>query len=237
MRLYKKIAQQLQERILNGDYPQGSVLPPERELAKQLGVSRSSVREAVIALEVEGWVEVKIGSGIYIRSRPYPTAHSSAIKPIDPELAPYLSPSEEIPPFSLLSARRYLEPEIAALAAENHTPEMLSAIQQAYMMNVQDNFAGSTTHAGDRLFHIRIAEASGNDAYAEIMRHLLGHSYGEMFSALQRYYTPEDMPLRSQVEHLTILAALQQRKAEAAREAMQAHLDSVIAMFMQRKYK
>src|SRR3989442_3066300 len=65
-RLYRQIADQIRGLIKNGEFPAGSRLPPERDLARQLGVSRPSVREALIALEVEGMVEVRIGSGIYV---------------------------------------------------------------------------------------------------------------------------------------------------------------------------
>ena len=68
-RLYRQIAGQLRTLISQGELAVGSRLPAERDLAKQLGVSRPSVREALIALEVEGWVEVRTGSGIYVLDR------------------------------------------------------------------------------------------------------------------------------------------------------------------------
>src|SRR5512134_693627 len=68
-RLYRQIADQIRTLITSGEYATGSRLPPERDLARQLGVSRPSVREALIALEVEGLVEVRIGSGIYVQSQ------------------------------------------------------------------------------------------------------------------------------------------------------------------------
>src|SRR6266478_5096913 len=67
-RLYRQIADQIRTLIASGEFPAGARLPPERDLAKQLGVSRPSVREALIALEVEGRVEVRIGSGIYVQA-------------------------------------------------------------------------------------------------------------------------------------------------------------------------
>ena len=68
-RLYRQIAEQLRALIGKGEFAVGTRLPAERDLAKQLGVSRPSVREALIALEVEGWVEVRIGSGVYVQNR------------------------------------------------------------------------------------------------------------------------------------------------------------------------
>jgi len=68
-RLYRQIAEQLRTLIGKGEFAPGARLPAERDLAKQLGVSRPSVREALIALEVEGWVEVRTGSGVYVQDR------------------------------------------------------------------------------------------------------------------------------------------------------------------------
>ena len=77
-RLYRQIAGQLRALISQGELAVGSRLPAERDLAKQLGVSRPSVREALIALEVEGWVEVRTGSGVYVLDRSSQASHSSA---------------------------------------------------------------------------------------------------------------------------------------------------------------
>jgi GntR family transcriptional repressor for pyruvate dehydrogenase complex len=235
-RLYLQIAEQLRAAIEAGEYPPGSHLPPERELSKLLGVSRTSVREALIALEIGGRVRVRVGSGVEVLA-PAELAAVEAAEPwqTDPELAAELDLGQdlerEVPPFALLEARRLVEPEAAALAAINASDEQLAGIAEAYERNVRDNLEGSRTHPGDRLFHIRIAEASGNPAYALLLRHLLGHRYGTLFQRLQALYTPADMPRRSETEHRVLLEALMQRDAEAARQAMAAHLDAVIAIF------
>lgn len=236
-RLYHRIAEQLAGHIDAGEFPPGTLLPPERELAKQLGVSRSSVREALIALEVLGRVEVRVGHGVVV-CEPGPDAVAAVtsdthVEPwtLDDALGIELDLDREIPPFALLEARRLIEPETAALAATNATPEQLEGIGEAYRQNVDDNRAGSREHPGDRLFHIRIADASTNPAYALLIRYLLGHRYGPMFQRLQTLYTSADMPHRSQDEHRAILDALHARDASAARRAMRRHLDSVIAIF------
>ncbi|MFL6716655.1 MAG: FadR/GntR family transcriptional regulator, partial [Burkholderiaceae bacterium] len=69
-RLYRQISNQLRELIVGGEFPLGSRLPSERDLSVQLGVSRPSLREALIALEVEGYIEVRMGSGIYVCEPP-----------------------------------------------------------------------------------------------------------------------------------------------------------------------
>src|SRR2546427_8312532 len=107
-RLYRQIADQIRTLIRSGEFPPGSRLPPERDLAKQLGVSRPSVREALIALEVEGLVEVRIGSGIYVQ-------RSAAARNGDEASAVHA----EAGPFELLRARQVIESECAALAAKS----------------------------------------------------------------------------------------------------------------------
>jgi DNA-binding FadR family transcriptional regulator len=239
-RLYQQIADQLRAMIGSGEYPPGSYLPTERELSKQFGVSRTSVREALIALEVLGLVKVRVGDGVTVQApaaaidgdrHVVDQAVRRAPWPIDSELALAADFDAEVPPFSLLQARRLIEPEAAALAAVNASDAELAGIEAAYQRNIADNREGSTTHPGDRLLHIRIADASGNAAYALLIRHLLGHQYGAMFQRLQQLYTSKDMPHRSELEHATIVAALRERDPKTARRAMRTHLDSVIRIF------
>ena len=104
-RLYQQIAEQLRTLITAGEFTPGSRLPAERDLAKQLGVSRPSVREALIALEVEGWVEVRTGPGVYVQDRSNTAARGNPIA------------LNEWGPLELIRARRVLEGEIASLAA------------------------------------------------------------------------------------------------------------------------
>src|SRR5690349_3269825 len=84
-RLYRQIADQIAALIERGEYRPGQRLPPERDLAKQLGVSRPSVREALIALEVEGYVEVRIGSGVYVVDR----TDKDAVAPLPADSGPF----------------------------------------------------------------------------------------------------------------------------------------------------
>ncbi|KIP14630.1 GntR family transcriptional regulator [Burkholderia ubonensis] len=238
-RLYQQIADRLSSMIASGDFPPGSYLPPERELAEQFGVSRTSVREALIALEVSGLVSVRVGDGVKVRhpeAAALPPERSSqpgalAVVEIDPELGIALDLDTEIPPFALLQARRLIEPEAAALAATHGSDAQIAGIHEAFLRNEEDNRSGSRTHPGDRLFHIRIAEASDNPAYALMIKQLLAHKYDPMFQRLQSLYMPSDMPHRSEREHRAILDAIRARDADAARRAMAEHLDSVIRIF------
>ncbi|MBZ5795586.1 FadR family transcriptional regulator [Burkholderia contaminans] len=239
-RLYQQIADKLSAMIESGDFPPGSYLPPERELAERFGVSRTSVREALIALEVSGLVSVRVGDGVKVRhpetaAAPEPERETKAtpftVIEIDPELGIALDLDTEIPPFALLQARRLIEPEAAALAAKHGSDEQIEGIHAAFLRNQEDNRSGSLTHPGDRLFHIRIAEASDNAAYALMIKQLLAHKYDLMFQRLQSLYMPNDMPHRSELEHRAILDAIRARDPEAARRAMAEHLDEVIRIF------
>ena len=239
-RLYRQIADQIAALIERGEYAVGSRLPPERDLAKQLGVSRPSVREALIALEVNGLVSVRVGDGVKVRqpeaaAAPAPridtTVAPFSIVEIDPELGIALDLDTEIPPFALLQARRLIEPEAASLAAKHGSDAQIEGIHEAFLRNQDDNRSGSLTHPGDRLFHIRIAEASDNPAYALMIKQLLAHKYDLMFQRLQSLYMPNDMPHRSEREHRAILDAIRARDPEAARRAMAEHLDEVIEIF------
>ncbi|MBC7604348.1 MAG: FadR family transcriptional regulator, partial [Ramlibacter sp.] len=110
-RLYRQIAVQLRALMTSGEFRPGARLPAERDLAKQLGVSRPSVREALIALEVEGWVEVRTGSGVYVLDRSDNGKGSAKAK------GRKVVPATEWGPLELIRARRVIEGEIAALAA------------------------------------------------------------------------------------------------------------------------
>ncbi|WP_250547678.1 FadR/GntR family transcriptional regulator, partial [Serratia marcescens] len=119
-RIYRQIADQLKRLIENNEFPPGSRLPSERDLAQQLQVSRASVREALIALEVIGLVDVKVGNGVIVRSQT-PLAPSqepvmaqagrNQWAEIDDELNIELDFNAELPPFSLLQTRLLIEPE------------------------------------------------------------------------------------------------------------------------------
>ena len=232
-RIYQNIFNKIQDDIKAGVYKIGSKLPPERDLALQLGVSRTSVREAMIALEVNGIVEVKLGSGVYVINDHQDSANSQTgfNTTVHPLLMPYLQEDAVITPFEILESRLLIEPYLAECAANNRTDKQLEDIKEAFLMNIRDNLEHSTEHIGDRLFHIRIAESSQNDACAFFLTFLLSKHYTEFFSRMRSLYTPEDMPLRSQLEHQEIMTAIQNKDAQSAHNAMKKHLQNVIHIF------
>ena len=171
-RLYRQIADQIRTLIRSGEFPAGARLPPERDLAKQLGVSRPSVREALIALEVEGLVEVRIGSGIYVQARDGPAARSAAERP-------RTATARRRPgPFELLRARYVIEGEMRGARREvgeegARARDRGSARRRCSTNSTKDK----QPLAGDRLFHVRIAEATGNGALVAVVEDAVGGAH------------------------------------------------------------
>ena len=209
-RLYRQIAEQLRSLIVAGEYPPGTRLPPERDLAQQLGVSRPSVREALIALEVEGFVDIRIGSGIYAR-------HPDALY-VDGAL------QQDDGPLELTRARAVIEPQIAALAARNITPKQIAGVRAAIEQMEAEADAGQTPIEGDRQFHVRIAEAAGNGVLVSVVRQLFEGRTSPLFSKLAAYFENPDSWAAAIAEHRRVLAALEAHDASAASKAMKSHL-------------
>ena len=140
-------------------------------------MSRPSVREALIALEVEGLVEVRIGSGIYVR--PGQRGSRSATAPT----------RREAGPFELLRARYVIEAECAALAAKSAKKAQLVAIDDA-LDEMQREMEAGEHHPldGDRLFHLRIAEATGNGALVAVVKMLWEERTGALYKQLEQHY-------------------------------------------------
>src|SRR4051812_2968632 len=158
-RLYRQIADQVRALITQGEFAPAARLPAERDLARQLGVSRPSVREALIALEVEGWVEVRTGSGVYVKKRPRNgDASHAAIKPT------------EWGPLELIRARKVIEGEIAALAATHAKRRDIDAIARAIASMQADADKGTMPLEGDRAFHAAVAESAGNVVLLETVQ-------------------------------------------------------------------
>ncbi|MEO5794210.1 MAG: FadR/GntR family transcriptional regulator [Rhodoferax sp.] len=211
-RLYRQIAEQLRAGMLSGEYAVGSRLPAERELAAQLGVSRPSVREALIALEVEGWVEVRTGSGIYVLAR----VQGSKGTPVA---------AAEWGPLELIRARRVVEGETAALAATLALPEHLAAMDQALQTMREEAALGQPPLEGDRAFHSAIVQACGNAVLIETVHNYWDARRGHLFTRLGGYFETPRSWRTALKEHQAILAAIRAQDPTAARAAMHAHMD------------
>jgi DNA-binding FadR family transcriptional regulator len=216
-RLYRQIADQIRALVRSGEYTAGQRLPPERDLARQLGVSRPSVREALIALEVEGLVEVRIGSGIYVLGAG--NGHDGEVQAASG-------------PFELLRARWIIEGECAALAAKSAKKEHIAAIEDALkqMQRIMETDKVQPL-AADRLFHLRIAEATGNGALVAVVKMLWEERTGPLFAQLEHHYDSPDQWTRAIAEHRVVMDAIAKRDTAGARAAMQRHLDRAYKRF------
>jgi DNA-binding FadR family transcriptional regulator len=213
-RLYRQIAGQLRTLITGGEFEAGTRLPAERDLARQLGVSRPSVREALIALEVEGWVEVRIGSGIYVRQPP-------AAKPANGKA----NGAGEWGPLELMRARELVEGEVAALAAKHARKAQVDAMASALARMQDDAQAGRVPREGDEAFHAAVASACGNEVLRDtVMGYWRQARSGAVFSRMTDWFENAASWNAAIAEHEAVLAAIRAHDASAARDAMHRHL-------------
>jgi len=211
-RLYQDLARKLMEEISSGRYAVGSRLPAERELALQLDVSRPTVREAIIALEAQGWLEVRVGSGTYVVR---PGGNNPGAK-------------FDVSAIELTEARLLFEGEAAALAATQVTDADLQEITALVDQIAAENLAPDGTEQADRAFHLAIARATRNSAVYNTIEQLWDLRANSLEAALlhEKARTANIKPVVD--EHTAILAALRTRDPAAARSAMRAHLSQVL---------
>jgi DNA-binding FadR family transcriptional regulator len=219
-RLYQQVADQIGELIRRNEFPAGHRLPPERDLAKALGVSRPVVREAMIALELAGLVEVRTGSGTYVTPQGKPSSRLVAVGDAGPS------------PFDVLSARIMIEGEIAFLAATMANATDLADIEGICEAMAQDVERGHLPPDSDRQFHKRIAEATHNTVLPPLVEDLWEKQFAPVFSALsERTRLPENYAATI-AAHRAIAGALQRRDPEGARKAMHDHLEQVMSVLL-----
>lgn len=212
-RLYRQIAEQLRSLINSGEFAVGSRLPAERELAKQLSVSRPSVREALIALEIEQVVEVRSGSGIYVLKPKKRQAARSKV-----------GAAVEWGPLELMRARELVESEVAALAARHAKKADLQLMEEALQQMGAEVAQGQIPRSGDEAFHNAIAQACGNGVLADTVRGYWQARHGPLFERLGDYFEDAISWDAALIEHAAVLKAIRARKASLARSAMHQHL-------------
>jgi DNA-binding FadR family transcriptional regulator len=215
-RLYERIAGEIRQALSTGRYAVGDRLPSERDLAQKYRVSRPTIREALIALEVDGLVEIRTNSGVYV----------TALCPLGG------APAEtDVGPFELLEARRVFEAEICYLAAQFIDEDRVTRLRGLVADMESDNLLRA--EAADREFHLEIARATQNSAMVKTVSMLWD----------AREQSPQYKRLTEKVraigvaptvsEHLRVVEALARRDADAAREAMRDHLGRVIKALLE----
>lgn len=210
-RLYRHIAAQLRVLIQRGDYAVGTRLPAERELATRLEVSRPSVREALIALEVEGFVEVRPGSGIHVIAR----QRAASARRIA---------ARAFGPFEVIRARQLIESELAALAAERASKTQVAGLREAIVIMKNDIAADIAPIRGDRQFHIGIAQAADNGPLLRTVGELFDERHNPLFEQLGQHFENGRSWRKAVLEHQAVIAAVANGDAAAARLAMFTHL-------------
>ncbi|MBG6183579.1 GntR family transcriptional repressor for pyruvate dehydrogenase complex [Arthrobacter sp. CAN_A214] len=210
-RLYEQLVEQLLRHIESTKLGPGDLLPAERELAERLGVSRATLAQALVALEVLGVIDVQHGTGAVLRHRPSVAAVIKGLREHQSRLP------------DIVEARSTLEVRLAALAAERRTELDLSAIDAALATMQAEIDDGDRGAHGDEIFHQSVTNAAHSPVMAQLMAFI-----GEMVleTRLESLAQP-GRPEQSLESHRAIAAAIRQQDAPAAAEAMQKHIELV----------
>ncbi|ASQ15731.1 FCD domain-containing protein [Enterobacter cloacae] len=216
-RPYQKVGHALRQMITNMNYIIGDKLPPEREIAETLNVSRALVREALIMLELENIIEVRKGSGIYVVALPY-LRERAATDPCTLNAAG---------PFELLQARQLLESNIAEFAATQATPVDIANMRSALKRECDELNTGEG-ETGDREFHLAIAQATHNSILVELLKQSWAwRENNPMWLKLHTRITNKDYRKEWMTDHQVILASMIKKDPALAKEAMWQHLEHV----------
>lgn len=213
-RRYQSVADAIAHQIRTGTYRHGDRLSPERELGEEFGVSRPTIREALIALEIMGYVEVRGRSGIYVKGE------ISGSAELDPGVGP----------FEVLEARKMIESDIAAVAARSITASQLSELHRNMERQIKQLEAGRPFSENDDMrFHMLIAEATGNGALHFVVEQLWKiRSRSDIWRVLDERLGMKRMQHRAAEDHIAILARIEARDPDAAYEAMSRHMQNNI---------
>ena len=210
-RLYEQLVQRLLQHVRDNGLQPGQRLPPERELAVRLGVSRNSLKQAFVVLEVQGLVDIRQGDGTYLRRV------DVAPEPVDV----LLDRRSRLP--DILDAREAIEAGLVGLAAARRTDDDLHALEAALAVMRAEVEAGELGGAGDRAFHEAVAAAAHSPVLEGFYRALapqIGESRRESLRQPGR-------PAQSLAQHALIAAAVRDGEAEAAVQAVRDHVHAV----------
>lgn len=225
-RLYQQVAEQIAQLIRTRHWTVGERLPAERDMAQRLGVSRPTVREALVALELQGLVEVRTGAGIYVKAE---TPEPVAVIQDDRDPGPS--------PFDLIDARIVIEGEMAAIAATRIQAEELAGLDQAIAAMASDIEAGNQEVAseqdGDFLFHSRLAAISQNTVLQSMVEQLWEGMRRPLFKAICAKVRLPKNALRAVQDHRVIRDAIASGDPDHAKTAMRRHLEQVKSVLLE----
>ena len=213
-RVSQDIIEQVRDLVTSGRLKPGDRLPSERELSQALSVSRSSVREAVRAMESLGLIEARAGEGTFMAS----PSGSHGSDPLIASLHQDWSTQHK-----LFEVRRVIEPDLAALAARRATTEQIERLRAILDDQEAEIARGGTGVKQDTLFHFLMAEATGNEALVRIVDSLMDLLLKTREESLQH----DERRVQSLKQHRSILAAIEARDPRAAERQMRDHIRDV----------
>lgn len=221
-KVYEDVARQIERLILKKLKP-GDKLPSERELSEMLGVSRSSIRDAIRSLELIGMVEPRQGAGTIVKE----VTADAVVNP----LANALKLKEDLVG-ELLDFRRMLEPPLAARAATHATADDVAEMEEILNRQEEKLRREETTIPEDTSFHYAVALASGNSVVLKVLDIIMDM----LRDSRERSLQVEGRPQKSLAGHRRILAAIKRHDAEAAKDAMRRHIEDVEEIVLHKKF-
>jgi len=219
-KVYSQIVEQFIDFIESGKFKPRMKLPPERELVRTLGVSRASLREALMALEMMGILETISGEGRFISDKPHVPFR---------KFLPNIGES----PFTILQARKTIEPGVAALAAKQRNESAIQKIEailrQVELDHSREQILGDVFSEGDRMFHLEVARASANAILISFQEVIFSLMSQDLWLALMRHTSlaTHGRWLEAQREHRGIFEAICSGDSKEAASRMMAHLQRV----------
>lgn len=209
--LYEHLVEHLRAFVVEAELSVGDRLPPERELAERLGVSRASIRQAIVALEVQGIVEVRHGEGAFLRTVRMETLPINQLAELKRRLP------------DVLDAREAIEVKLAELAAERRTDADIEAMDAALGLMQREIAGGSTGERGDQELHQAVIRAARSELLAHMYALLRSDIELSSHETVDQIGTPET--LLDQNRH--IAQAIKSADPAAAAQAMREHLRTV----------
>lgn len=210
-RLYEEVAERLSQYVRESEMAAGDRFPPERELAQKLGISRTSIRQALVVLQAQGFVEVRHGEGAFLRRS----------RGFGESLTRLLERRRRLP--EVLEAREALEVKLAELAAQRRSATDLRAMRDALRTMTEEIRKGRLGVAGDADFHHAVAVAARN----QVLLHLVDEMALPIQESRLESLSEPGRPPRSLAAHERILAAIRDSNPAEAARAMRNHLKQV----------
>ncbi len=211
-RLHRQVADQIRALIETGELISGAKLPAERDLAERFAVSRPTIREALIVLEVEGHIQIRVGSGVYVSQRTPQAA--SKVLPVD----------ENDSPFEILQARSIIEGAIAEEAAMMATPEGIKHLDECLLQMERAIGDPVDMLVQDRAFHTAITDIVGNATLHRLTGQIFDRRMTPYFERLASHFEGPHTWRLALEEHRVIRDAIAAKDAVGARNAMRRHL-------------